>query len=176
MPNALDAKRTPIIIGAAVVAIAIVAAVIFFATNDNEDSDQASKKDPTLVVKEFNLAGPTSVIALESGLWASPQRLVFRSVADWAAQGLPQDSLRSVDYATQTIIAVSAGQKGSGGNTIAITGARDTGKKVIVDVTETTPGEGCATTQALTKPMQLVEIPATKLPIEFNEKKETTKC
>jgi hypothetical protein len=171
MPNG---KRTPLIVIALVAVVALVAAIAFAVTNDG---DSKKKKEPTPVAfKEFNLAGPTQVRSLDSPLWNTTQQLVFRSLSDWTNQDLPQDSLRSVDFAQQNIVAVSMGQRPTGGYTIAVTAIHEDGEKIVVDVTQKAPGAGCGTTQALTKPLQFVEMPPSALPVEFVVKDETTTC
>jgi hypothetical protein len=163
------AKRTGFIVAAVVVAVIVVGTLVVLSHGDD-----ATEATP-LTYTEFNPAGPTSVKTNEAPLWNTPQQLVFRNQADWAAKDLPYDSLRSVDFTKSMVVVYSMGQQSTGGYGVAITGVTGDEKKVTIGVTETAPGAGCATTQTLTTPRKMIEVPQAP-EVAFDVKKETKDC
>jgi hypothetical protein len=72
---------------------------------------------------------------------------------------VPAPELPSVDFSKNTVLAVFAGQKNSGGYSITVTGVIPAGSdKVRVVVDENSPPEGAMTTQALTQPFDIIRI------------------
>jgi hypothetical protein len=65
-----------------------------------------------------------------------------------------------VDFGRELVIAVSAGQRPSGGHEIAVQRASLDGGQLRIEVLQTTPGEGCMATAALTQPVDLVAVSA----------------
>jgi len=65
----------------------------------------------------------------------------------------------AVDFETETVIAVFAGQKSSGGYGVEVTEVVETDWELIVYVDYTEPSEGSFTTQAITQPFQIISIP-----------------
>lgn len=80
---------------------------------------------------------------------------LWRMVYGDGAPALPK-----VDFTKQDVIAVFAGEKGSGGHRIAVSAVNDYGDARSVSVTLTSPGAGCVNTQAITSPYQIVTVPA----------------
>jgi hypothetical protein len=166
------AKRKELVIAVVViVVVAVIAALVFVLTKDSDE-----KEATPITFTEFNAAGPTSVRTNDSPLWNSPQQLVIRSASDWTIKDLPFDSLRSVDFAQSMIVVYAPGQQNSGGHTVAVTGVTGDEKKITVAVLETAPGANCATTQALTAPKAMVQLPTSAAEVAFDVKKETKDC
>jgi hypothetical protein len=164
-------KRKEFVVVALVVVVAVIAVVAFLLTRDSDDA-----KATPLTFTEFNPAGPTSVRTNDATLWNTPQQFVVRSMNDWSAKDLPFDSLRSVDFAQNMLVAYAPGQQASGGHTVAITGVNGDDKDVTVSVVETAPGANCTASQALTAPKAMVLIPASAAEVTFDVKKETKDC
>ncbi|HYF29283.1 MAG TPA: protease complex subunit PrcB family protein [Candidatus Paceibacterota bacterium] len=64
-----------------------------------------------------------------------------------------------VDFNTEYVIGVFAGEKPTGGHMIEVTSIRDLGDTRTLSVTETVPGASCVVTQAFTAPYQLIRVP-----------------
>jgi hypothetical protein len=90
------------------------------------------------------------------------QNLVITSAARWSDlwnQMFPTEQIASaVDFEKNMIIAVFQGQKATGGYTIMITKIIETTNTIDVYVTETSPGENCIVTQAITSPYHSIEL------------------
>jgi PrcB C-terminal len=74
----------------------------------------------------------------------------------WASLGAGQRP--TVDFSRDVVIAVAAGQRMTGGHSIAVERVTRTGDGLAVEVVETVPGPGCITTQALTQPVDVVVV------------------
>lgn len=74
-------------------------------------------------------------------------------------------ALPSVNFDESYVIGVFAGQKPSGGHSIAVTRVVDENTVRTVAITLTRPGTGCLTSQALTSPYQFVVVPFSDRPL-----------
>jgi hypothetical protein len=101
------------------------------------------------------------------GQWSSsgitaPAREIIRDdpayARLWASLGAGQRP--AVDFSRDVVIAVAAGQRTTGGHSIAVERVTRAGGGLTVDVVETVPGPGCVTTQALTQPVDVVVVAA----------------
>lgn len=94
-----------------------------------------------------------------SGITA-PARLVIRDDSAyarfWASLGAGDRPL--VDFSRDIVIAAAAGQRATGGNAIAVERVTRTGDGLAVEVVETAPGPDCATSQAVTQPVDVVVV------------------
>jgi protease stability complex PrcB-like protein len=109
-----------------------------------------------------------SIAIRRIGQWSTsgitgPARVVIRDDSDYAKfwSGLGNAGSRpSVDFTRDIVIAVAAGQQSTGGHSIAVERVTRVGAGLAVEVTETVPAPGCATTQALTQPVDVVVVAA----------------
>jgi hypothetical protein len=68
------------------------------------------------------------------------------------------------------------GNKNTGGYDIKIDKISTKGDKVLVQVTETSPGANCMVTDAISKPYDFVKIKKTDAEFEFTTKYVTKDC
>jgi hypothetical protein len=130
--------------------------------------------------------GGTPVEIRRIGQWStsgvtSPARLIIRDDAAyaqfWASLGPAAGARPSVDFTRDIVVAVAAGQQSTGGHTIAIQQARQVGSGLAIDVLETAPPPGCATTQALTQPVDVVVVEAASVATwSFSDHRATGGC
>ena len=64
----------------------------------------------------------------------------------------------AVDFSKQTVVAVFAGQKSTGGYSIKITSVIVEDKKLLVKYHETEPEKGKVTSQVLTAPAHIIKL------------------
>ncbi len=83
----------------------------------------------------------------------------------------PKPSLPKIDFTQSIIIGVFLGQRNTGGYSIEITKVLETEKNIEVLVEETSPGEGCMVSMALTYPMHIIKIQKVDKEIEFKPEK-----
>lgn len=124
----------------------------------------------------------TVLVQSHSGL-READRFVIREEdsfeAWWAeAQGgaAPATGAPSVDFDRRMVVAAVMGQRSTGGHVIEITDARRDGEELWVTVRETSPGEECFVTQAMTAPVMAVTVPAVAGDVHFVEEDTTRSC
>jgi hypothetical protein len=112
-----------------------------------------------------------------------PARVVIDNDADWRAAwatayvGMsPTVNPPAIDFTRSSIILVALGTRATGGYDIAVTRLASTPDYLYVEVTSTSPGSRCGTTQALTQPFDIVRIPRQHPPLVFVEKSATEQC
>jgi hypothetical protein len=76
-----------------------------------------------------------------------------------SARQVPAPDAPALDFAGQSVIVASLGEKNTGGYSVEVTGVELMGGKLKVTVRETKPGPGTFVTQALTQPYHVVRIP-----------------
>ena len=110
-------------------------------------------------------------------------RVVVEDVARWEmywrrvhARMTPAPPVPAVDFAREMVILAALGLRGSGGYGILVDSAYDAGAYVEVVVRRTAPGSGCLVTAAFTQPVDLVRIPARKVPVRFRERVTVEPC
>jgi hypothetical protein len=109
-----------------------------------------------------------SIAIRRIGQWSTsnltaPTRVVIRDDTTyarfWSSLG-DAGSRPSVDFTRDLVIAVAAGQQATGGHSIAVERVTRVGPGLAVEVVETVPQQGCATTQALSQPVDVVVVAA----------------
>jgi hypothetical protein len=110
----------------------------------------------------------SSIAIRRIGQWSSsgitaPARVVIRDDTTyarfWSSLG-DAGSRPSVDFTRDIVIAAAAGQQNTGGHSISIDRVTRVGAGLAIEVTETVPPQGCAVSQALTQPVDMVVVAA----------------
>ena len=111
---------------------------------------------------------------------AESRRLVIRDNQTWTAfwRELNVGDQPQVDFNRNVVVAVAMGQRSSGGYDIAVQGVSGIAGELTVDVVETSPAPTCATTMALTQPVDVIVVVggAGSRSWNFRERKETRPC
>lgn len=81
-----------------------------------------------------------------------------------------------VDFKKNSLVAVFIGSRASGGYGVKIDSIIETSNKLIVNITETTPGKNCMVTDAITSPYVIVKITKTDLKADFKTTKTEKDC
>lgn len=111
------------------------------------------------------------------------RRVVIRSDSAWqrfwgelhAGQRTPPERPQ-IDFDRSIVVGATAGEKPTGGHSIAIEGVLANDDGVWVSVVKTEPGEGCLRTQALTYPAVAVEAPKRDGPVKIIDRSVTEDC
>ena len=77
--------------------------------------------------------------------------------------------LPEVDFSKQTVLAVFAGQKPTGGYSIKISSVRLDGKELVVSYHVTSPEKGKLNSQVLTYPAHIVSVASSKTKGDFTD-------
>jgi hypothetical protein len=110
---------------------------------------------------------------------AEARRLVIRDANSWAAfwSELGVGDRPAIDFSRNLVVAVSAGQRPTGGYEIAVEGVREINGELAVQVVETAPGPNCMSTTSLTQPVDVVVVSSvTAKSWSFTERKEIRGC
>jgi hypothetical protein len=110
---------------------------------------------------------------------ATPARLVIRDDSSYARfwTGLSAGERPSVDFTKDVVIAVADGQQTTGGHSIIVERVTRAGQGLAVEVLETSPGPGCAVTQALTQPVDVVVVAAADVRTwSFSDRSQVNGC
>ena len=81
-----------------------------------------------------------------------------------------------IDFAKTTVVAVYAGEKSTGGYSITVSNVQEYASVVMVDVTTTSPGASCSTTQSITYPYAVVSFKNTGKPVQFSQHINEQSC
>ena len=118
-----------------------------------------------------------------NGGFTTRQRLIVRDQAAWTrawtdvvGSHTPIPATPVADFARETIVIASMGQRNSGGYSVSIDSAGVAGDTVILAVTERSPGRTCGTTGALTQPIALARVLRPNAVVRFVEKSVVTDC
>jgi hypothetical protein len=107
------------------------------------------------------------------------RRLVIRDANAWAEfwSELGVGDRPAVDFTRDIVVAVSAGQRSTGGYGIAVDRVGQAGGELTVEVIEIAPGPNCISTTSLTQPVDVVVVPAVNARSwSFIERKEVRGC
>jgi hypothetical protein len=88
----------------------------------------------------------------------------------------PAPAIPKVDYTKDVVIFAAMGDKHSGGFKVEITGAAEQSGKVVVEVTETSPGQKCMNAMMMTSPVVLATIPKQQAEVTFHVVKKIVDC
>lgn len=115
--------------------------------------------------------------------FTTPSRSVIRDLESWRTAWalyngprLGMIPLPAVDFSRSTIILVASGTHGTGGFDITVSRVATDAGTVYAQVTSTSPGDRCGTTQALTQPVDIVVVPHLVERAVFVERKEISNC
>ncbi|HYR07775.1 MAG TPA: protease complex subunit PrcB family protein, partial [Longimicrobium sp.] len=110
-------------------------------------------------------------------------RLVVTGQAEWETAWRrvweghsPVPAAPAVDFEREVVLVAAMGSRPNGGHHIQVKQAAAQADRVVVRVVETSPGKACFTTAAFTEPVDVVKLPRTPLPIEFQTVKAVHEC
>lgn len=111
------------------------------------------------------------------------QRQVVRTPGTWADvweqlhEGRsPVPERPAVDFERSVVVVAAMGSRRSGGYGIEVTSVHRDGETLYVVVEETSPGEDCAVTAAITAPATAVRVPRAAGDVHFVEKETVHEC
>lgn len=160
-----------------VVLVAVTAGVGFFLFNrggvPNDSLQAAANTQSSATVVPFTplAEGSRSTVTRRVNyLITSPDQLnKLWEMVD--ATGAPP----AVDFKTQAVIAVFAGERPAAGYRIAVSKVEDAGSRVV-SITIAEPGDDCMLAQTITAPYEVVAVPVTSLPFTHEDVSVTTTC
>lgn len=101
--------------------------------------------------------------------------LVIHSEAELTSN-IDTAGLLGIDFSKEMAIAVFSGTKPTGGYSVEITKVVETDTEIVVTAVETSPGESCVVTQALTSPYSIVKIQKIDKKVAFDIETKVTVC
>lgn len=140
--------------------------------------DAAPPEDVVLSAEPIEAVAGSSYTGIEDR-----RRLVIRERAEWeafwrelAANQIPTPPAPEIDFGRSMVVAATMGTRPTGGYSIAIDEVAWSGGTIRVTVVETSPGEDCVLTQALTAPVAAVEVERREGEAVFVEREEPYAC
>ncbi len=112
---------------------------------------------------------PANLVVRDAGAWAQLWQNVHALVT-------PVPPLPAVDFTQEMIVASALGTRNSGGYNVLLGEAVENESGVQVQVVETSPGDDCVTSAALTQPVDLATMPFRAGPVEFVVTKQVKRC
>ena len=89
--------------------------------------------------------------------------------AEHAAAFSPMPAQPAVEFSTRMVVAAFSGQRPSGGYSVTVTRVAEFEDFVDVLIEHESPGNGCATTAAITHPYHMVTLPTIDKQVVFTE-------
>jgi hypothetical protein len=138
------------------------------ANEDKASADEAVAYE--VLAQGVQPAGPV-------GPSAQGERII-ESVDDFerAYRSLAGGEPPEIDFDANVVVSLDMGQQPTGGHTIRVEQVQDTGEAIEVRVVATRAGDGCLTTQAVTRPFQLVRIPVDDQPVLIERYSRRSDC
>lgn len=137
----------------------------------------------TAVDEEFSDTGVRRLYHSYSSGFNSPARLVIRDQESWREAwttlyiGMSPSAVPpTVDFTRSTVILVALGSRSTGGYDITVSRVARDANVVYVQVTSTSPGDRCFTTQAFTQPVDVIVLPHVVAEAVFVERKLVRDC
>ncbi|MBI3572103.1 protease complex subunit PrcB family protein [Candidatus Kaiserbacteria bacterium] len=139
-------------------------------------------KNPAAPSAPATIAGtPVSFSTLASGIESSvkePKNYLITSEPGlqelWQMIN-SQDPPPIIDFTKNSVIAIFAGAEPTAGYEIKVSAIADSASRQVLIVL-TKPGGSCIVPQIVTAPYEVVELPATALPLTHQQAVETTSC
>jgi hypothetical protein len=130
---------------------------------------------------------PVQVVRLEAYYphagFDTSARLVVENEAEWTLvwQRLWSDhdripALPSIDFERERVLVAAMGRRPTGGYAIRVDAAAAQEAHLAVRVVQTSPGGVCLLTQAITAPIDIVKLPRTSQPIQFQTVRKVDEC
>lgn len=128
-------------------------------------------------------AGAARILQRSYSGYSKPVRLLIDDDAAWAQAWTtldislsPSPPRPAVDFTHYSVIIAAQGSHGTGGFSIEVTRLAASRDFLYVEVTSTSPGARCFTTQAFTEPVDVIRIPKPHLPLMFVEHSVVSQC
>ncbi len=109
--------------------------------------------------------------------------MTVRTAAEWedlwstaTAPVQPATDPPAVDFTSRMVLVVALGRRATGGFDVRIGSVFEDGERLYVVYTETSPGEGCLTTQAFSAPISAVSVPSSGKPVNFVRRTNELAC
>lgn len=109
--------------------------------------------DTVLSASNSGIREQTRLLITNSSEWEQFWRQVYDSRT-------PVPEMPTIDFGNHVVVAAGMGGRNTGGYAIAVESVAVAGDTLYAKVQETSPGEGCMVTQALTQPVHAVRVPA----------------
>jgi hypothetical protein len=88
----------------------------------------------------------------------------------------PRPALPKVDFSRFMLVAVTYGQRPSGGYTVRVTGISDDGRRLRVRIVERAPGADCITPAVITAPYHVVRVRRSSKQLVFARTRTVYTC
>jgi hypothetical protein len=178
-PSAAELPRVSILAG--VVSRVVVVAAVTLLSPRCDGTPSSAPDDPaaaTLVDSSSRVyrtltsgfTGPAELVVRDDAAWREAWSRIVGPIA-------PPPERPAVDFGREAIVIVAAGERPSGGWSVAVDSvAPAAGGALVVSYTLTGPGAGCVTAQMITSPADVVRVPRLSGEVRFTSRTVRTPC
>ena|SRR5260221_9213100 len=167
------------IIGVAVIAIVMGGGLYYLQTKPQQIAaaptnllPPSSEHDVSFRVIDSGTLAPGTTVRKNYAAYSQASLLKMWAMAHGTDTTLPP----AVNFSTEYVIGVFAGQKPTGGYSIAVTSVSDLSDTRTIAITLTKPGAGCITTQMVTSPYQIIAVPKSEAALSHTDAENSTPC
>ena len=172
-----------IVLGISLAAIVVGAGLYFYGPSELRETPVLNGTEASVLSADQAVAVSFAVLAEGTNASSVSERKNFAAYTEedfarlWAmAYGTGGETMPSIDFDTQYVIGVFAGEKSSGGHSIKVASVTDASSIRTVSMALMRPGEGCVVSQALTNPFQLIAVPVSDRELARTETEFTVAC
>ena len=126
--------------------------------------------------------GAAHVAHQYSSGFTEPARLLIDNQSAWNAAwaqlnaGASQRPLPAIDFSRYSVFIAAFGTRNTGGYDINVSRLANASHYLYVEITSTSPGATCGTTQALTQPVDIIRVAKPHAPLAYVERTLVHEC
>jgi hypothetical protein len=109
------------------------------------------------------------IVVADADAWAAEWQAIW-------SNHVPVPPVPAVDFTSSVIVIAALGQRPTTGYSVVIEQVRLANGSLAVDVRERSPGTSCATGQAVTSPVHIVQVPRQATTAAFTIRRVTYSC
>lgn len=122
----------------------------------------------TVLTEYYSSIGTTRLLIDDSREWESFWRTVYESRT-------PLPDRPRIDFDREVVVAAGLGGRATGGHAIGIEAVARHGDTLFATIRESSPGDDCVLTQAVTHPVQAVRVPVSDVDVLVTVERDTTR-
>lgn len=161
----------------AIALIVIMGIVSYLLVTNQINSDNSQNNPGNNLGKELQF---TELKKGDSNAITQKQTRIIKNSEAWAdlwTEMFPTEMIASaINFNESMVIAVFHGQASTGGYDIKINKIIEQNNRILVYITETSPGKNCIVTQALTQSYHIIQLKPSNKQIEFVFEQRVNEC
>jgi hypothetical protein len=171
-----------IVLGIVLAAILVGAGFYFYGPSEFRETPPLENAEASALGADVAAAVPFRILAEGTDAEVEERKNFAAYDEDglarlWAmAYGEDAPPVPSIDFASEYVIGVFAGEKATGGHAIRVASVTDENSLRNVGIAIERPAQGCMTTQALTRPFQVIAVPFSERELARTDSEKEVPC